>query len=290
MTEAEADRQPVSYVAGYWRLPGNAKRPVEHYLEQIPQSLEMIAGQSLLLYHDDPETAQVFADLCAPRAIALRTERIPIAELPAYHEADAFVAACRAMPRQGPHAVPAVRSEKGYIHYTRDLTGSGEQTYRALLAIWLSKVALMARAAARGPDTPDGALAWMDVSIARFSGQRSNWDFPRQPFAVAALNHYASPMRYLGQRLPLNASFMLARPAVWAEIDREFQAQMRQCRSDAYGHDEETILGLVHHRRPELFHTLGVPNSVLEAAHSPPGARLVRALKRRLSAFVGGGA
>ena len=285
---APSDPPRVAYVAGYWRLPGNAKRPAEHYQEQIPRSLAMIAGQPLRLFHDDEETARHFAALCDPLGIALHAERIPVEALPAFAHAEAYVAACRAMPRAGAGAVPARNSEKGHVHYIRDLIGSGEATYRALLAIWLSKVALAARVAA---DPPAGAafVAWMDVSVARFSGQRTNWDFPRQPFAPAALNHYASPMRYLGARLPLNASLMLATPEVWTEVALAFEAQLLASRSDAYAHDEETLLGLVHRRRPELFHTLGVPNVVLEADAAPRSRRLVRALKRRLAAVVGRG-
>lgn len=282
------DRQRVQYVAGYWQLPGNAKRDPAHYLQHIPRSLAMIAGQPLLLFHDDPAIAERFVGLSEPLGIDLRMERVPIAELPANRDADAFVAACRSMPRSGPNAVPADRSEKGHVHYTRDLQESGEATYRALIVIWMSKVALTARTAAEG--TGDASFtAWMDVSIARFNDQRSNWEFARQPYAQNALNHYASPMRFMGRRLPLNASFLLASPEVWAEIDREFQAELLASLSQAYAHDEETILGLVHHKRPELFHTLGVPNALLQPQIAPSrGTRLLRALKRRLSNVIGG--
>jgi hypothetical protein len=244
----------------------------------------MIAGQPLRFFHDDPEVLQAVAALCEPLSIDLQAQRVAIDALPAFPHVHIFVRASRAMPREGPAAVPARDSEKGHVHYTRDLLGSGEATYSALLAIWLSKVALTAQVAA---DPPSGAafVAWMDVSVARFNGLRSNWDFPRQTFDPGALNHYASPMRYWGARLPLNASLMLASPAVWAEVARAFEAELLARRTDAYAHDEETILGLVHQQRPELFHTLGVPNELPEARPGLRG-RLIRVLKRRVAGVI----
>lgn len=276
---ASRGRDGILYVTGYWRLPGNTKRPVEHYARELPRSLEMIAGGPLLLYHDDPAVEAAVAEACAPLGIDLRPVRLPVADLPGFRHGDALVAGCRAMPREGPRAIPANHFEKGHMHYTRDLVGSGEATYRALLAVWLSKVPLTARAAA-APQAPR-FVAWMDASIARFSGRRSNWDFPNQPFAEDALNHYASPMRYLGRPLPLNASFLAARGAVWAEVEAAFAAELEARLGDAYAHDEETVLGHVHARRPALFHTLGVP-------HAPPEERrgLVARIRRRLSSVA----
>ncbi|MFO1142584.1 MAG: hypothetical protein U1E59_09365 [Amaricoccus sp.] len=282
VSEPTIDYALVTYVSGYWRLPLNAKRPLQHYLEQMPLSLAMIAGQPLRFFYDDTEVLEAIAPICAALAVNLRAERVPIDALPALADADAFLHTCRAIT---PSTVGAHHSEKGYIHHHRDFLGSGDATYRDLLAIWLSKIALTARVAA---DVHDSAayVAWMDVSVARCNGVRSNWDFPRQTFAPSALNHYATTMRYRGARLPLSASFMAAAPAVWPEVARAFEAQLLACRTDAYAHDEETVLGLVHRQRPELFHTLGLPNRLLEPAphlHT----RVVRALKRRLAGTAG---
>lgn len=275
------------YVAGYWPLPGNAKRPVAHYLEQIPRSLAMIAGQRLTLLHDDPDTAEAFAGLCAPLGIALEAERVPLAELPAAPRAEALAAACAATPLSGRDAVPESRSEKGYMHLTRDLRGSGEAVYRALISIWMSKVPLTARIAARGTGDAE-SVAWMDVSIARFNERRSNWDFPRQAFVPAALNHYASPMRAMGRPLPLNASFLRAVPAVWAEIDRAFEEELGACLTERYGHDEETVLARVHRARPELFHTIGVPNDApRRGSLARSGLRALRGIGRRIGGKTG---
>lgn len=270
----------VLYVAGYWALPGNAKRPVGHYWEQIPRSLGLIAGQRLLLLHDDPATAEAFVRFGAPLGVDVKAEHVPLAELPGARHAERLAALCAATPLSGPGAVPASGSEKGYKHLTRDLEGSGEEIYRALISIWMSKVPLTAAVAARvGAETD--SIAWMDVSIARFSERRTNWDFTRQPFQRSALNHYASPMRAQGRPLPLNASFLRAVPDVWARIAEEFDRELEGCLTEAYGHDEETLLARVHRRRPELFHTIGVP------LPRPGQGGALDGVKRRLRAIFG---
>jgi hypothetical protein len=175
--------------------------------------------------------------------------------------------------------MPLRGSEKGLVHHTRDLLGSGETVYRKLITIWMSKVALMSRVACEGDDGT--YFAWIDASIARVNGRRSNWNFPAQSFEPAALNHYASSMSYRGERLPLSAGFMLGTGDVWAAVNAAFDARLEASLSDAYAHDEETILGLVHRERPELFHTLGVPLALIGPKPSA-GRRLIRALRRRL--------
>jgi hypothetical protein len=273
------DTPEVTYVTGYWMLPKNAKYPIEHYQEQIPQSMKMIAKRKLVLYYDDPRTEAMFAEACRPLDIRLHPKRVSVEALPAYRHANALVECCRSMQWEEFDRAPLRGSEKGLIHHRRDLMGSGEEIYRKLITIWMSKVALTSQVASEGRDAT--YFAWMDASIARFNGLRTNWNFPVQAFAAEALNHYASSMTYRGERLPLNASFMLGTPAVWAAVNRAFDARLEASLSDAYAHDEETVLGLVHRERPELFHTIGV--SFPQVGRKPnAGRRLVRTLRRRL--------
>jgi hypothetical protein len=274
----------VTYVTGYWMLPSNAKNPVEHYQKLIPQSMEMIAGRKLILYFDDAQTEAMFAEACEALDVRLQTVRVSVEALPAYRHADAFADGCRSMRREEFDRTPLRWLEKGLIHYRRDFMGAGEEVYRRLITIWMSKVALTSQAASGGGDAT--YFAWMDASVARFSGRRTNWNFPVQTFAPRALNHYASTMSYRGERLPLNASFMLGTPEVWAAVSLAFDAWLQASLSDAYAHDEETILGLVHRDRPELFHTLGVPLALIGPKPSA-GRRLIRALRRRLGGVPG---
>ena len=81
------------------------------------------------------------------------------------------------------------------LYYWRDLKGSGEEVYSHLLAIWLSKISLVAGFVnSVDASTP---LAWVDSSLVRIKGNRSNWCFWKQSVVPGRVCHYASPMRYL---------------------------------------------------------------------------------------------
>lgn len=245
------------YVSGYWPLPGNGKRGLSYYQALLPQTLALLRGQKLLFFAGDAQTLALVQQHCSTWQIALEGQVMPIMQLPQWDRAEALVASCE---RMGLDAWPQPRrsaGEKGVNHYWRDLHGSGADTYRQLLAVWLSKIALVAQRAATEPEQQ--SLAWVDSSVARFQRQRSNWRFWRLADRPGQLCHYASPMRYLGQGLPVNASYLSAPAPVWGTLAPLFDGLAQQASLMAYGHDEETILGECQRQHPGLFHCLGVP-------------------------------
>ncbi|WP_068110205.1 hypothetical protein [Tropicimonas marinistellae] len=254
---AHRNIQQRLYCCGYWHVPGNTKNSVEQYERYLPRTLDMIAGGNLRFLSDDADLIEKIEGWCRDRAISVDTVVMDQAALPGAELALRLLAGCENMALDSIAKPPSYSGEKGMNHYWRDLVGSGKEAFHAMLAIWMSKVPLAA-ALAETSD-PDQSVAWIDASIARFVGQRENDDFARVSTPVGKVSHYASPMRFLGARLPLNASFLSADVPTWAVLHEEFGRAADRAAAMPYGHDEETILADCVWRRPELFHCIGKP-------------------------------
>lgn len=260
MTAADPPSQSAGgsrlYCCGYWNVAGSRKRSHAHYAALLPETLDMIRGARLHFITNDPAQADAVRALCAPRGISCETELVEITDLPGHALAGRLLESCRNMALDTFPEPPEHGSEKGMIHYWRDFRGSGAEAYRAVLAIWLSKVGLSARLAAEHA-AAGGQVAWIDVSVARFNGLRENWDFHRADTPPDKLSHYASPMKFYGAPLPLNASFLCASAPVWDQVAALFAQAGERGAAMPYGHDEETLMADCIWRRPDLFHVLG---------------------------------
>lgn len=247
------------YCTGYWRMADNRKRSLVHYQRLVPRTMGMLAGRRLHLFCGDEEIAGQFAELAARYGVALTSEVIALGDLPTRDDLRPILDSCARLVAKGRGAAPVpVRREKATGHLWRDYQLSGPETFHDLLAVWTSKIPLLARLAAAQTDRA-ARLCWIDASVAKFNGRRTNWDFRAQRWPSGTLGHYGSPMRYRGAKLPLNASFLGAEAALWPQIDALFRAELRAHAGDGYPHDEETILSHVIAAAPGLFHRLGSP-------------------------------
>ena len=250
-----------TFVSGYWKLPGNAKRSVDYYGRHFSQLLSVMREQHLIFYSDDEQILDDMASRAAESRVSLDARHLPVMQLPAFEQSESLAKSCSLMALDQWSRPSRTAGEKGVNHYWRDLKGSGLETYRQLLCVWLSKVPLMSSLASQMPS--DHGLSWVDLTIMRFSHQRSNWRFWRVSDRPGCLSHYASPMRYMGQPLPINASYLSASAQVWLLVNEIFQGSASLASAMPYGHDEETILGECQRQNPELFHCIGAPYSRL---------------------------
>jgi hypothetical protein len=267
------------YCSGFWSLPENSKYPAEHYAALLPKSLDMIAGASLTFFAEDRETLEQVGVLCTGRDIAVNLVRIPLAGLPSWGLAARIVDACAAMRLDRFSRPDVMHAEKGVVHYWRDLTGSGAATYRGMLAIWLSKVALATTVARQQSDGV--RTVWIDASVARFNGMRESHDFTRTGMPAGRLSHYGNEMKFLGGPLPLNASVLAADSATWSSIEALFNDCAESAAEMAYGHDEETILAECVRREPAMFHCLGQPFPLDRRARKRGIAKRIKSAFRR---------
>lgn len=245
------------FISGYWPLPANRKYSASHYERLLPETIALIAGRRLLFFSDSVDVLEHVDGLARRHGIASEGSLLPLTSLPMWDLAGDMVEACRRMGLDAWPAPVAYGREKGVTHYWRDFRGSGEVAYRQLLAIWLSKVALVATQAGRDPACD--ALAWIDITLARIRGARTNWRFWEIEDVPDTVSHYSSPMRFHGRDLPVSAGYLSAAPSVWPRLAALFERTARQAALMAYAHDEETILGQCHAHSPDLFRCVGRP-------------------------------
>jgi len=264
------------YVCGYWPVPGNLKRSGEHYNTLLPQTLQLIRGEELVFYSSSEEVLCRAQHLCQRSSIRMRPVLRALEDLPAWSLADRLVRCCGAMQLDQWQNPRSFGGEKGVIHYWRDYKGAGPDAFRAMHAVWLSKLALVAEQARQ---VEHERLAWMDSTIARFQGRRSNWRFWLANEDPQKFSHYGSDMRRFGRLLPLNASYISGPRLQWLAFQNLFSEKAELATQMPYGNDEETILSEVIRDQPHWFQCIGMPYKRLT------GCQLMKArLKDRLMA------
>lgn len=249
-------RRSVTYCMGYWRIHGNPKRDARHYRDTLEESIKVMQNSNLLFFTNDKEFFREVERLTVRHNIKVRQSYIDFTELPAWNASQSAVDACKKFGHRFNGVPPhSLGREKAVIHFWRDLKGGGEDVYRKMQAVWLSKTALVSSVAKENPFADD-LFAWVDVSIGRQNRKRKNWDFSKLTFPKNRLSHYASRMKKNGKRLPLSAGFLSADAPTWRRVDTLFQRYMICALCEEYGHDEETILAKIYAENPEIFYRL----------------------------------
>jgi hypothetical protein len=263
------------YCTGFWAVAGNEKRSAAHYARLLPGLMRAIRGGRLHLHHDDPDVLARFAAAGTPFGVRVEGTRAALDDLSTRTTVMPILETCRRIDR-GALALPPRRPrEKAWDHYLGDWLRSGPEAFHDMLTIWTAKVPLAAALARE-----HGAVAWIDASVAKFEGNRTGWDFARATWPPERLAHYASPMRYHGEPLPLNASVLAAEPETWTKVAAAFEAELAARAGDGYLNDEEVVLGHVVAARPDLFHCLGRPARGLHGLPLKVAARIRRGLGR----------
>ena len=244
------------YVCGYWPVRGNLKRAGEHYNTLLPQTFQLIRGEELVFYSSSEEILSRVEGFCQQFSIRMRPVLRALEHLPAWTLADRLVRCCGAMQLDQWQKPRSFGGEKGVIHYWRDYKGAGPEACRAMHAVWLSKFALVAEQAGQ---VEHERLAWMDSTIARFQGRRSNWRFWLVNENPQKFSHYGSDMRRFGRPLPLNASYISGPRLQWPAFQNLFLEQAELATQMPYGNDEETILSECIRQKSAWFQCIGMP-------------------------------
>ncbi|MCA3554400.1 hypothetical protein [Aestuariivirga sp.] len=244
-----------TYVMAYWPIPGNAKRPLDHYTEHLALSLQMLAGQNLYFISGNNKVLSSVESLSQTHGIRLHLQKVLLDDLPKRPQMEALLQRARNFGAKFAAPPADFQRDKGLIHYWRDLRQSGEDTFKRVFCIWHSKIGLLHNAAV---ENPFGSLhfAWADASISRFNRQRAGWDFREIEAIPGVIRHYPNVMRKNGRELALNASFLLgdraAIDALHAAYGKAFAASL----GEDYPNDEETVLDSVVARQPQLFRAI----------------------------------
>lgn len=249
----------TTYVSAYYHIP---KRRVPHmgiarYVRLAPETLSMISGDRLYFYYEEPFIGTLFERLAQNLDIDIIPVRRTLNELP-FRDVAKVISYCSQSPSS--EGTKAACKEKGTSHI-RSMDVDGDRSeYLDNLTVWLSKIELVCQSARRMKDS-DSSLAWIDVGLSKKNFTRENWNFTEARLLHRKVLHYASDMRYQGNPLPLNASFLKASSKEWERLSHLFFGKAQQLQEDGYPHDEETILSHVVHEHPDLFQCIGRPFS-----------------------------
>ncbi|QPZ91610.1 hypothetical protein [Thioclava electrotropha] len=246
------------YCMGFWPIENNQKRNSDHYKRLLPESMKLLRGKRLHLFYDGEEIGESFVAEAERNDVEVSKSRIRISDLPTYDAVLPIISTCERLVSEGKHHEEMPAREKMSMHLKRDYLLSGADAFRSMVTIWTSKLPLLADLSSSAPAGVK-SVAWVDASIAKFKGSRTNWNFMRQTWPHNRVGHYASPMFFHGAPLPLNASFLAASIELWPKVNALFLEELAKKAGDGYVHDEETIMSGVVTQNPELFYTLGKP-------------------------------
>ena len=244
------------FVCGYWPIIGNLKRSGEHYNILLPQTLKLIRGEELVFYSSSEEVLRWVERECQQSSIRMRPVLRALECLPAWALADRLVRCCGGMQLDQWQKPRSFSGEKGVIHYWRDYKSAGPEAFRAMYAVWLSKIALVAEQAGQ---VEHDRLVWMDSTIARFQDRRSNWRFWLANENPQKFSHYGSDMRHFGRSLPLNASYISGPRLQWSALQNLFLENAELAAQMPYANDEETILAECIRQKSDWFQCIGMP-------------------------------
>lgn len=244
------------YVSAYYHIP---KRQLSHmgisrYVRLLPETLRMIRGQRLVFYYEEEFIGRLVKRLCEDIGIEVSLRCVPLETLPQRENATIIANAARD-PRTTARTV--LSKEKGVAHLRAMDVAGDRSEYEKNLSVWLSKIDLtmsVAREIQRREP-----VAWIDIGVSKLNFRRHNWNFATLPVSPMRLSHYGSNMRYLGERLPLNASVLLGYPESWNAVCKLFNETVAMRAADCYPHDEETLLSHVLRETPDLFECIGHP-------------------------------
>lgn len=267
-TATASGNSDITYCVGLWLVPGNRKRSREHYLAHLPKTLDMLQNQKVIFFYDD-ETILKFvkARIDTPHFCA---RKLAVTEMRAHHHVDRFIASAKKFKIA---EFGRLKAEKGLIHYKRDLMGSGEEAYKTILTVWLSKVFILNDVAIKENPFKTGAFAWVDASISRFAVKPDTVNFV-DVVLTDKIQMRGSGMRYKGKRINFNASFILATVENWGKLSTYYAEEFSRAVDEPYPNDEETLLHKISLKHPHFFKKIKPANKTYQSPASLIRAKL----------------
>ncbi len=267
-TETASGNSDITYCVGLWLVPGNKKRSREHYLAHLPKTLDMLKNKKVIFLYDDETILEfVKASIDTPHFYA---KKMQVTEMRAYQHIDRLIASAKKFKIV---EFGRLKAEKGLIHYKRDLMGSGEDAYKFILTVWLSKVFIINEVAIKENPFNTSAFAWVDASISRFAVKPDSVNFI-DVIPNSKIQMRGSGMRYRGKRINFNASFILATIESWRKLTTYYSEEFARAIDESYPNDEETLLHKVSLKHPDLFEKIKSENKIHQGSASVTKAKV----------------
>ena len=237
----------ITYVVGLWIVAGNTKRSREHYFDRLPATLRLLKNKRVIFLYDDDMVAE-FAKQHLDTSF-YKFEKISLSNMIEMTNASKLVEQAKQFQIA---SFARMKAEKGLTHYRRDLTDSGEQVYKQVLSIWLSKVFLVTDIAISKNPFQTASFAWVDASLSRLNNDGVN-QMLREPVDPWKVLLARSGMRYKGKRLRFSAGFILATAENWQKLRGVYDRELTKSLNEPYPIDEEVLLTRTSYQNPDLL-------------------------------------
>lgn len=254
-TKAVSGNSDITYCVGLWLVPGNRKRSREHYLTHLPKTLNLLKNKKVIFLYDDESILEFVRARIDTQYFFAR--KLPVSDMKAHQYIDKLIECAKKFKIIG---FGRLKAEKGLIHYRRDLMGSGEEVYKFILTVWLSKVFIIQDVAIKENPFNTTAFAWVDASISRMGSNRKSVNFI-EISATDKIQMRGSGMRYKGKRINFNASFILAKIENWRVLNKLYAEELALSIDEIYPNDEETLLHKISMKHGHIFRTIGPTNT-----------------------------
>lgn len=249
--------QEVSlWVTAMWDVPDNPKRSPQHYRRLIPRTARLLHDSRCEAWVDSPRWGEYLAGALTSAGVDQNMNwESPSSLVPQRLQQAVAKNASRRLHAEPITGVSATSLEKDTVHFVRDLTPAGIDTYTSLVQAWLAKVFAVLEAISRNKIGRLEVVGWVDASFSRFlDPSLPHVEFsPTQPVSSGRLTHVGNIMTHGGKPLDISATVMIGSVATWRWLGRAFLRAALHAYKDNYLHDEETILNLLVGRFPHRF-------------------------------------
>lgn len=220
--------EQITFCTGFWPVPNNRKRSYGHYLKHLSGTIQLLAGGKLLVFHDDPYFFKKCQDVANKYNVSICEHRIALTELPYYSIGEILLSSCKRMEGSEYLNNREFKKDKGVKHYQREYLISGEESYKNIMAIWMSKISLVTHHATSLNNFNTEKYSWIDISISRVNLLRTNWDFTKNNYESDKIYHYGTESYYNGLPIKLSAGFLLGSEHCWKILDEKLVALLEK--------------------------------------------------------------
>jgi len=143
--------------------------------------------------------------------------------------------------------------EKGLVHYDREYLKSGEDTYKKLFTIWISKLFLI-KECIENKIINSEYVAWSDIAVHKY--KRKNEILTKTYWKNRIAMLCKNCMYYMGNPICITACYMSSDCEFWLKFIELYKKQFMESKDSNYAHDEETILYQVVSKNPKMVYNM----------------------------------
>lgn len=239
----------ITFVSGYFHVPGNKKHDLKHYLKNVKLTLENYLNDCNLVffYNNDKFLKHVKKNIKTKNVVYIKRN---INQLKTFKISKNYLDSIKNQDNKEliEKYNCSNKMEKGLRHYNRELKKSGENNCRKIFTIWTSKIFLVEEIIKMNPFNTE-YFAWIDCGFDKFKKKRNILEINPSQFLLLP----GAALTYYNEKINFSASLIYGNKNIWNKIIPLYQKEIVKHKDSNYGHDEETIINLVYKKNKNLF-------------------------------------